>query len=182
MDILELVFRWLHVLSAVVLAGGTIFVRLSVVPALNKIESASEIFDAMRPAWARMVMASVLFLMISGVMNIYFKAINYQLDVVYLTLLAIKFVLALTIFFLVSLLSGRSDRAAKFRTGTGWYDITCVGLVALICIASFMKVSSQHMPRKAPKGTIETEQVADAHDLAYSQVIASANADLTRIR
>lgn len=165
MDFLELATRWLHILSAVILVGGTIFIRLSVIPALNKTESANEIFESIRTVWSKMVMASVLFLLLSGIVNIYLKAVTYQLEVVYLTLLAIKFVLALIVFFLVSLLSGRSERAVKFRSGTGWYDVTCLAMVALICLAGFMKVSSQKAPRKEK---VEAEQVAMLNTNTYA--------------
>lgn len=168
MDFLELATRWLHILSAVILVGGTIFIRLSVVPALNKTDSASEIFESIRSVWSKMVMGSVLFLLLSGIVNIYLKAVTYKLEVVYLTLLALKFVLALIVFFLVSLLAGRSERAAKFRSGTGWYDITCLAMVALICLAGFMKVSSQKAPRKEKT---KVEQTAETQTTSSEQTI-----------
>ena len=96
---------------------------------------------------------SVLFLLVSGLYNAAQKAIGFKLDGVYLGLLAFKILLALLIFFLVSVLSGRSSLAKRFKESElKWYNITCAAMLILVCIAGFMKLSPQDLK-------IRTEQV-----------------------
>ncbi len=153
MNVLELIFRWAHILAALTLFGGVTFLRFAVVPTFQKAAPAEIVFESIRAAWSKMVMLSVLFLLVSGLYNAYLKAVTYQLDMIYLTLLSLKMILALVVFFLVSVLSGRSERAVSFRSGTGWYDVTFITMLLLVGIAGFMKVQSTDAPRKVRDAT-----------------------------
>ncbi len=143
-DILQLITRWLHILAAIALAGGTFFLRFSYLPAKATIPVDSSFQESIRKNWARLVMLSILFLLASGLYNSAVKAIDYQLDGLYLALLTIKIVLGLAVFFLVSVLSGRSRLARRFRDSElKWYNVTCVLMLAIVCIAGYMKLSPQ---------------------------------------
>ena len=138
-QILPLISRWLHVIPAVVLVGGTLFLRLALVPAASS--EHVELREAVRRRWARLVMWSVLFLLISGLYNSYLKAIGYQLSGVYLTLLTIKILLALFVFYLASVLTGRSETAKRFRTREiFWLNILCAAMIGIIAMAGWMKM------------------------------------------
>ena len=148
-DILQLLSRWLHILAAITLAGGTFFLRYSYLPAkgTNPIDSSFE--ESIRKNWARLVMLSILFLLASGLYNSAVKAIDYQLDGLYLALLTIKIVLGLAVFFLVSVLSGRSKLAQRFRESElKWYNVSCALMLAIVCIAGYMKLSPQQEKMK----------------------------------
>ena len=72
-QILALLFRWLHTIPAMILVGGTMFLRLSVVPAASEVGAADGIREAMRKRWAKLIMMSVLLLLVSGFYNFYLK-------------------------------------------------------------------------------------------------------------
>ena len=70
-DIPGLIFRWLHVIPAIVMVGGVIFMRCCLVNS-NATESGTSLFDAQeqtRKRWGKMVMLSTLLILGSGLYN-----------------------------------------------------------------------------------------------------------------
>ena len=55
-QIIALLFRWLHIIPAMIIVGGTLFLRLSVVPAAIEVGQADDFREAMRKRWAKLVM------------------------------------------------------------------------------------------------------------------------------
>ncbi len=149
MDILGLVFRWLHIIPALILVGGTIFLRLSLVPATIESSASEELREAIRKRWSKLVAASVLLLLVSGLYNAAMKAIGFHLPVDYNILLLVKIALGLAIFYLSAVLAGRSKTAQKFRQReTYWLNILCVMMLAVVLIAGYMKMSSTNFDVK----------------------------------
>lgn len=143
-DLLPLASRWLHLLSAMVLVGGTLFLRFTVVPTKKDGQLNDETFQLVRKRWARLVMASILFSLVCGFYNAWLKVVGYQLDGVYLTLLFLKIVVGFFAYFMISVLSGRSAMAHRFRESElKWYNVTCAALVLLVLMAGYMKMSPQ---------------------------------------
>ena len=108
---IDLLFRWTHILAAIVLVGGTFFLRFSLVPALatQSRELQQTVLGAWRPRWARWVMMSSGMLLVSGLVNAVRNIIAYQFPTTpYHALVAVKLLLALVIFYLSAVLSGRS--------------------------------------------------------------------------
>ncbi len=147
-DILSLVSRWLHVLPAIIMVGGLIFLRCCIVRPSQE----SSLFDAMddvRKRWARLVMISTLLLLVSGLYNAYVKAITFDLSPLYNGLLGIKLLLAFVVFYFAAVLAGRSDRAKRMRTEEAkWLNVTLILAIAVVLIAGYMKVSSVGFPLK----------------------------------
>ena len=149
-EFLPLISRWLHILAAIVLMGGTVFLRFTVVPVLNNEKDQESWFAPMRSSWSKLVMMSILFLLASGLYNTAIKSMTYELvGGPYLILLSIKILLALVIFFLVSVLSGRSRLAVKFRSeGSKWYNLTIAAMLLLVCVAGYMKSTPVEIKEK----------------------------------
>ena len=147
-------------LPAIILVGGVIFMRFVVVPALGD-KQQDELQDAFRRRWAKLVMLSAALLLISGLYNTAMKAMSYDLDTIYNSLLGIKILLALVILFLASVLAGRSEIAKKFREKESfWLNVNIVLAVALVCIAGFMK-SGEYPEKPDESPEPETTQIAD---------------------
>ncbi len=143
-QILALFSRWLHVIPAMLLVGGTLFLRFSLVPAANEVGGQDELREAARRRWAKLVMISVLLMLITGFYNAYLKAIGYQLGGVYLTLLTIKILLAFFVFYLAAVLTGRSNTAKKFRQKEiFWLNVLCAAMIAIVAMAGWMKLSPE---------------------------------------
>ena len=148
--LMPLISRWIHVLSVILLVGGTLFMRLSLVPAALETNTSDEIREAIRRRWAKWMGAAILFLLASGLYNAGLKALDYELDKVYLTLLMLKIVLGLAVFFIASVVSGRSAMAKRFRQRElFWLNILCVLMVSLVLMAGYMKMNPQEKKQKS---------------------------------
>jgi uncharacterized membrane protein len=104
-DWLALLLRWLHIVAAVAVVGGTIFMRLALVPAAADLpeEARGPLAEGVRRRWAKVVMAAILFLLVSGLWNFFainasFKAAGLKIPALYHPLFGLKFLLALGIF------------------------------------------------------------------------------------
>ena len=91
-------------------------------PAIGELpdEARGQLHTALRARWSKIVMACILFLLVSGIINLVLtiKAVkNEELELApyYHALFGIKFLLAMAIFFISSLLSGRTALADRFR-------------------------------------------------------------------
>ena len=163
MDYLNLAMRWLHIIPAIVLVGGTIFMRVAV-KALEELdeEQRGKVQESLRRGWSRLLMPSILFLIISGFVNTANISMTYDFPGgYYMPLLAIKLVLAIAIFYIASLLAGRSEAASKFRQNQQtWLNVNILLAVLLVCIAGAMRLADrepkQAESEKAPSAAIET--------------------------
>ncbi len=139
--LVPLVLRWLHILAAITAVGGTIFMRTTLVPALETLPDMQRgmLHETIRSRWSRLVAASILFLLVSGFYNFFVITRRFQLPPVYQMLFGIKFLLALRIFGLASVISGRSETAKRMRTKARfWLSLNIAMAVALVCISGVM--------------------------------------------
>jgi len=165
-EILALASRWLHIIPAILLAGGILFMRFALVPAANESTASAELRESIRRRWSKLVMISVLFLLVSGLYNAAMKAIGFELSGLYNVLLLIKIVLALAVFYLTAVLSGRSAVAQKFREReTYWLNILCVLMIAIVLIAGYMKMSSADFTKKSRPAKETAMQIRPKIDL-----------------
>ena len=166
-ELLSLISRWLHILSAIALAGGTIFIRFALVPASqsdNRGDPSSE--STVYRCWSRIVMVSIGFLLISGIYNAAIKAVEYDLGPMYHSLLGIKILVAIAVFALASLLAGRSALARKLRARErAWLNLNLFLMVVVVMIAGYLKqmdapLRGQHEPTAQAAPAI-TETLAE---------------------
>lgn len=150
-QMLSLFSRWFHVIPAIMLVGGTLFLRFALVPAATAHKSEhSELRELIRGRFAKLVMLSVLCLLISGFYNAYLKAIGFKLSGPYLGLLTVKILLAFFVFYLASVLTGRSQTAKKFRQKEiFWLNVLCAAMLAIVAMAGWMKLSPEKVKIKS---------------------------------
>ena len=155
-DFVAVVFRWLHILPAIVAVGGTIFMRFAILPAVGEIsESQRGAFqEAVRSRWSKWVMGAITLLLVSGFYNFFTLNARYQLPKQYQMLFGIKFLLALAIFALASFLSGRTPIAQKMRANARfWLNLNITLAVLLICISGVMRSMTMNSPLKSAAAT-----------------------------
>ena len=157
MDYLDLAMRWLHVVPAIALVGGTIFMRVAVVPACNQLDESvrASVQESVRRGWSRLLMPSIGFLLISGFVNTANISMNYQFPGnYYMPLLGVKLFLAIAIFYIASLLAGRSEGAVKFRERqVFWLNVNILLAVLLVCIAGAMRLADREPKEKESSPT-----------------------------
>ena len=96
-EALSVLMRWLHITSVVVLIGGILYGRLVVVPAIASLPATEQdtLGDAMAARFRSLLYLAVLFLLCSGVYNLF---LNLGRGALYQALLGIKLLLALHVF------------------------------------------------------------------------------------
>lgn len=161
--LLNLISRWLHVLPAIIMVGGTLFLRLALLPAFAGSpheQPRDQMREAVRKNWAKWIGISTLLLLLTGLYNAYFKAVTYELAPLYNGLLLIKMLLAFAVFYLAARLSGRSEKAIKLREReVHWTNILCVLMLTIVLIAGAMKIESTGAAikvRSADAGAVST--------------------------
>src|SRR5690606_31355651 len=110
LTILDVLSRWVHVGTAVVLVGGSVFMRYVLMPAAGTSLGDAE-HEALRAQlitrWKKYVMVGIALLLISGFYNYVKVAIpQHKGDGLYHGLMGTKILIALAVFFLASVLTG----------------------------------------------------------------------------
>ncbi len=157
--LVAVISRWIHVGTAIVLVGGTTFLRLIVHPAIH--ESHPELMGNIRERWKKFVHAGIALFLISGFYN-YFQAMPlHKGDGLYHALVGVKILLAFLVFFLASALVGRSSGTQKFRDQAPKWTLIMLSVSFLIvAISGFVKV--RPIPQKSAAADSAAIQSTDA--------------------
>lgn len=117
MPVLNILMRFLHVISAITLLGGVLAWRFGVIPALAPLgeDTRRKVDNAVAAAWRPFVLAGVAGLLISGVYNLLNKT---GLTPAYHAVIGVKFLLALHVF-AVAILATKPDNSKRARQLTG---------------------------------------------------------------
>lgn len=159
LDVLALLFRWLHVLAAITAVGGTIFARVVVIPALDPLPAPDRaaLHAALRARWSKVVAIAIGFLLLSGLYNIGATSMLYKLPRWYMPLFVVKFVLALGIFMIASLLSGSSPASDQMRKKLRmWLNLNIALAISVVCISGVLRTADKIPKEKlAPPPAVE---------------------------
>jgi uncharacterized membrane protein len=158
LDIVTYLSRLLHVSTAIVLIGGTTALRFVVVPSLAG--QPAELTDAIRGRWRKFVHGGIAIFLISGFYNYFMAMSAHKGDGLYHALVGTKMLLAFGVFFLASVLVGRSAGSQKYRDEhTKWMTILLLIAFVIIAISSFVKVRG--IPEAAADSEAEVATAAD---------------------
>lgn len=147
--LLALVSRWLHILAAITAVGGTIFARAVVFPTLAPLpdEERARLHAALRERWATIVKAAIGFLLVSGFYNFITTVTQYQVPPWYHMVFGVKFLLAMAIFAIASLLIGKSPAAQAVRARAPlWLNVNIVLAVVVVCLSGVLR-SAEKTPK-----------------------------------
>jgi uncharacterized membrane protein len=162
-EILALLFRWLHILAAMAAVGGLMFMRFALLPAATVLAEPQRqaLQEAIRSRWAKVVMAAIGILLVSGFYNFVVLFLSWKTwpeawrsgpEHVYQMLFGIKFVLALVIFFISSALAGRSPALARFRENAKFWVTTNL-ILAIVLVAISSQLRMMHAGPPVPRAT-----------------------------
>lgn len=136
-------FRWMHLLAAITAVGGTFFMRWALVPTVAELPADEQkvVHAGIRARWAIPVHASIAFLLLSGFYTFIFRSLRlHEGDGLYHGLFGTKFLLALAIFFIASMLVGRSPAAERFRVRRRmWLTVNVWLAIAVVCISGVLR-------------------------------------------
>lgn len=148
-----LISRWLHILAVITAVGGTIFIRLALLPSVKAAlsdEQRQALHQKLMPAWARLVHISILVIILSGIYNaiVIFKSGVEPMP--YHAIFGMKMILALVLFFFAIALTGRTAATAGIRKNTPkWMAANVILAMIIVFLSNLLKFTSSHL------GTIE---------------------------
>ncbi len=136
---LSLIVRSLHIAAAALLVGGLGFAGLALTPALRDAAARAVVIGR----WKRWMMISMTVLLATGFYNFFTVGLpKGDVDPGYHAVFGIKFLLALSVFFLASVLAGRAPAFESMREQPGrWYGIALLLGVAVIVISGVLAAS-----------------------------------------
>ncbi len=161
MTVLDVLSRWAHMGAAIVLIGGTVFTRFVLMPAAESLQESEH--DALRERimgrWRKFVMGGILLLLISGFYNYIKVAIpSHKGDGLYHGLMGTKILLALGVFFLASVMTGRSPKFEPMRANASrWLGVLILLTAIIVAIGGFLKVARKSRPAPASASTLQSE-------------------------
>jgi uncharacterized membrane protein len=154
---LLLLLRYMHILGAIMLMGGTIFMRFALAPTVAGMgeSTKAELHEQVRSRWSKFVMLAAGLILVSGIANLVLAA-RYQYEPLfgmrggYHMVVGIKFLLALPIFFIASLLAGRTAAAKKMQANAPlWMNVNLALALVMVLMGGVLKFV-QRQP-KAPR-------------------------------
>jgi uncharacterized membrane protein len=144
-EILCIVSRWIHIGTAIVVVGGTVFLRFVLLPAAESLPPAEH--DQLRAAvmgrWKKFVTIGIGLFLLSGFFNYIVVSVpKHHGDKTYHMLMGIKILLAFIVFFFASVLVGRSPRFEPMRQARKkWLLVVLTLAAAIIAISGFLRVT-----------------------------------------
>lgn len=150
MDWIAIVSRWTHVGTAIVLVGGTVFLRFVLSPAAAQLsdDAHAKLRELVIGKWKKFVHAGILLFLVSGFYNyLVVQAPAHKGDKLYHPLMGTKILLAFGMFFIASALVGRSKTFEGMRKNMKMWQTVLVVLAAIIVgISGFAKVALKGKP------------------------------------
>jgi uncharacterized membrane protein len=151
---LVFVLRWFHLIAAMTVVGGTIFMRFALVPSVGALsdEQRKTLHEQVRSRWSKLVMASIAFLLISGFVNyvIFYQTIQtsawdswrQSYNAIYQAVFGFKFLLAMAIFFIASAVAGRSESLKQFRQNAKlWLTINVILALTVVALSGILRLT-----------------------------------------
>jgi len=179
MDLVTLVLRWIHILSAIVAVGGLLFARFAVLPTVDEFgkETADKIHAGIRRRWMAWVHGSITLLLASGLTNyiLLMKRVkaspdlwgsDWMKETSYHTLFGVKFLLAMIIFYFASGLVGRGAGTQWIRDNRKrWLSVTVFLAVCAVLLSGWMR-QLHTGPNTVPAGREAASKtyLEDLHD------------------
>lgn len=143
MDIIALISRWTHVGTAIVLVGGTIFLRFVLAPAAAQLpdNEHARLKELVMGTWKKFVHAGIALFLVSGIYNYIIARPLHSGDKIYHILMGIKMLLAVVIFLFASALVGRSKAFEGMRKNAKAVQLLMIVLAAVIVgISGYLKI------------------------------------------
>ena len=163
-DVVTLVLRWIHILAAMAAFGGALYMRFALMPAAH--ESLDPVMqeklrEALRARWARFVNGAIAVLLVTGLVNLARFSMSSNLPAMpYQAIFGIKFLLALVVFFVATVVVGKSPAFARARENMGgWLTALIAATVVIVLLSGLL-----NQVRHAHAAPGEATMVAPSED------------------
>jgi uncharacterized membrane protein len=160
----DVLSRWVHVGTAIVLLGGTFYIRFVLMPAAKQLPDAEheQLKELVAARWKRFVHAGILLLILTGFYNYFQATPAAAFRKQYHMLVGIKILLAFAVFFVGSALVGRSKAFAGMRQKAPlWMGVILLLGAVIVGISGYLKVGGQAALRQAAPATTVPAAIGD---------------------
>lgn len=158
LDWIAIAVRWLHIMGAITAVGGTIFMRLALLPAVSQLpdDHRRKLHEAVRSRWSRVVMVAIALLLASGFYNFVLKMRSPGVTSLYQALWGIKFILAMGIFVIASALMGSSPAFARIRQNARlWLTVNLALAMVVVGLSSVLRSLKPPTPGSSDRPAAE---------------------------
>ncbi len=141
--LINVISRIVHVSTAIALIGGTVFMVFVLLPAAKQLsdDQHARLRGLINSTWKRFIHVGILLFLVTGFYNYFQQMPLHKGDGLYHALVGIKIILALVIFFIASVLVGRSAAFEGMRTGREkWLKMIVLLAAIIVAMSSFVKV------------------------------------------
>lgn len=143
MDWIIMVSRWLHLAAVVLAIGGAAYARFALLPGMGEVldeTSREKLREAVRRRWAKFVHISIAVLLITGSFNFVMLAMPPAVHPLpYHPIFGLKFLAALAVFAMASVLVGRSPNFEALRRNSGkWLSMILLLAVVIILLSGVL--------------------------------------------
>jgi uncharacterized membrane protein len=172
---LLLILRYMHILGAIALMGGTIFMRFALRPVVVGLppDIRTALHEQVRGRWSKFIMLASALLLVSGITNLALAG-KYDFQPIagmpkgYHMVVGIKFLLALPIFFIAALMTGRSSLAKKVQANAEtWMNVNLALALAMVLIGGYLKFVAR-TPKTQAAG--ETATITQPDEIATKKL------------
>ena len=164
-SVVDILSRWIHVGTAIVIMGGTVFMRFVLMPAAAQLpdDQHQALRERVMGTWRKFIMVGILLFILSGFYNYIAVSIpTHKGQGSYHMLMGIKMLLAFVVFFFASALAGRSKGLESIRQNAGrWLAVTILLSAVVVAIAGYLKIAMKGAP---PADETAVSAPADAID------------------
>lgn len=139
-----LIMRWIHVGTAVVVAGGVVFYCLVFNPVARKVLSQEErdkLWEPLMRRWKMFIHPPIILFLVSGFYNYMFVTARlHEGQGLYHALFGMKFLLALGVFALAIIMTSTMGWSVKVRAKQGLWMLLLLMVTTVVLIGGFMRV------------------------------------------
>lgn len=144
MELIDVISRWAHIGSVIVLVGGSVFMRFALIPAAAELpdDQHQALKERVFARWRKIVMMGIGLILISGLYNFVRAIPLHKGQGLYHGMIGTKIILALVVFFLASALVGRSAKFEAMRQNSKrWLGILLLLAALIVGISGYAKVA-----------------------------------------
>ena len=155
--LIDAISRIVHVSTAIALVGGSVFMVFVLLPAAKQLsdDQHERLRSLVNKTWKRYVHVGILLFLVTGFYNYLQQMPLHKKDGLYHGLIGTKIILAFVIFFIASVLVGRSAKFEGMRANREkWLKIVVLLASTIVAMSGFVKV-------RGPKAKVADAQVVE---------------------
>lgn len=156
--LIDVISRIVHVSTAIALVGGSVFMVFVLLPAAKQLseEQHARLRGLVNNTWKRFIHVGILLFLVTGFYNYFQQMPFHKKDGLYHGLVGTKIILAFVIFFIASVLVGRSAKFEWMRAGREkWLKIIVLLAAVIVAMSGFVKVRGPKSKAVDPQGVTQ---------------------------